>query len=184
MRMVNEVMTRLLYVTPNRKLLYVTNIIGYSGKPNHNLEHLACFFPGLLALGVHTLPDAVFTEAHVNFTKVQAERLSGYNLKNLHLWAAIGLGETCWRLYADQPTGLSPEFVWMVPPATRTTSTGLWIDALDSWNATVNGSPPPGADEKTSVAPEDRDYRFTRTDYLLRPEVCQRVSDHASTYSL
>ncbi|KAG5223216.1 glycoside hydrolase family protein [Salix suchowensis] len=48
------IINRLLYLSPTRKQLYVTDTS--RGTPTHNLEHLACFLPGLLALGAHTLP--------------------------------------------------------------------------------------------------------------------------------
>lgn len=49
------------------------------------MEHLSCFLPGLFALGVHVLGEELS----------EAER-------ELHLWAARGLGQTCWIMYADQ----------------------------------------------------------------------------------
>lgn len=184
MQMVNEVLMKMLYLSPNRGLLYITDIFSYSGKPSHNLEHLSCFFPGLLALGVNTLPDEVFANAHALFTATQAKRLSGYNMKDLHMWAAIGLGETCWRMYADNPTGLSPEIIRMPAPMTHPDpkspipDSGLWLDALDLWTSSKTGATPPGLDDKTlqnATDPTEKDYRIIRGDYLLRPEVCHHL---------
>lgn len=52
-------------------MLYVTDIS--FGEPTYKFEHLSCFLPGLLALGVHTL------------------ELSPRDLER-HSWAAEGLG--------------------------------------------------------------------------------------------
>ena len=51
------------------------------------MEHLACFASGMLALGA--LRDAANLGSHGAL--------------------AAELGETCWRLYADSPTGLAPD---------------------------------------------------------------------------
>ncbi|KAG6828534.1 hypothetical protein H0H93_014853, partial [Arthromyces matolae] len=45
----------LLYVSPTRDLLYVGSMNGRTF--DHGVEHLACFLPGLLALGAHTIPE-------------------------------------------------------------------------------------------------------------------------------
>lgn len=87
----NAIIENLLYLTPSRKLLYVTDM--WEDKPSHTLEHLSCFLPGLFALGVSTLP-------HDTLPKDVRER---------HLWAAEGLAETCWITYADTKTGLGPD---------------------------------------------------------------------------
>ena len=54
----NEILTQLMYVTPNREMLYVTEGNGPKHVPSHTFEHLACFFPGRLALGAHPRADA------------------------------------------------------------------------------------------------------------------------------
>ena len=45
-----------MYITPNRELVFVTDTSGSKFFPSRSFEHLACFFPGLLALGAHSLP--------------------------------------------------------------------------------------------------------------------------------
>jgi hypothetical protein len=82
----NGVIEQLLYLSPQRKLLYVTD--SDEGKPSGTFEHLSCFFGGLLALGVATIPD----------------------LPPTHAWAAEGLTHSCWITYADQPSGLGRKF--------------------------------------------------------------------------
>ncbi|KAF8527047.1 glycoside hydrolase [Gautieria morchelliformis] len=56
--------------------------------PGRKFEHLSCFFPGLQMI-YHTF-------------KQQRE---------LHMWAAEGLADTCWVMFADRPSGLGPEIV-------------------------------------------------------------------------
>jgi len=59
--------------------------------PVHKMDHLACFIPGMLALGAR-----------------------GDNAVR-YLTLAQQLMYTCVRMYFDQPTGLAPEFVWFRP---------------------------------------------------------------------
>ncbi|TDL23978.1 seven-hairpin glycosidase [Rickenella mellea] len=94
----NLIIENLLYLSPKRNLLYVTDVwMNPTGPyaPSRKFEHLSCFLPGLLALGAYTLPDHALPPS-------QRER---------HWWAAKGLTRTCWLMYHDQPTGLGPEEV-------------------------------------------------------------------------
>jgi mannosyl-oligosaccharide alpha-1,2-mannosidase len=59
MKAVQGILENLLYISPTRNLLYITDTIGLI--PTRKFEHLSCFFPGLLALGVETLPDSIMT---------------------------------------------------------------------------------------------------------------------------
>lgn len=69
------------------ELLYVAD---YNGRAyNHKMDHLVCFVGAMLALGAR--------DGHPNDEQ--------------HLAVAEGLTETCYQMYARQPTGLSPEFV-------------------------------------------------------------------------
>lgn len=143
LRFTSYVINNLLFLTPERQLLYVTDatIRKYRIAPTHTFEHLACFFPGLLALGVHLLPlnhlDALGIDATTLVDDLlPADRrayadLAEFNLADLHLWAAEGLAQTCYLTYADQPTGLGPEIVRMdVDPKEG----GIrWMDAMRAW---------------------------------------------------
>lgn len=53
----------------------------------HKMDHLVCFVPAMLALGIHM--GAVTTDKAGQYMQL-AEQLT----------------ETCWQLYASQPTGL------------------------------------------------------------------------------
>ena len=178
----NEVLTRLMYVTPNRGLLYVTDTNGADFRPSHAVEHLACFFPGLLALGAHTLPLnlSIIDEQKLNPEAQRAYRLlSQYDLRALHMKAAEGLATTCWLMYADMASGFGPENAMMDHQSRP------WIDLLEEWREGGMLGPMPGLNEKKPIpftrSPRDRavykpwDYAITRPDYLLRPEVSAAV---------
>lgn len=115
--------------------------------PTHNFEHLSCFLPGLLALGVHLLPLNSLGDLGINVTALAdglspADRdayatLAEFNLADLHLWAAQGIAQTCYLTYADQPTGLGPEAMWMdVDPQVGGTR---WMDAMRAWKKEQGG---------------------------------------------
>ncbi|OSD04709.1 glycoside hydrolase family 47 protein [Trametes coccinea BRFM310] len=156
LRDANAIIKNLLYVSQNRKLLYVTDISNNS--PSHTFEHLSCFLPGLLALGAHTLP------------------LSPRD-KQLHEWAARGLAYTCWITYADHATGLGPDEMSMKRMPTDSTHPhgGRWFDMLEEWEAAGSpGGVPPGLAEVPPVrTAADRDYTAMKTSYLLRPETVE-----------
>lgn len=184
---VNGVINNLLYITPNRHLLYVTDT--ESGITTHKLEHLSCFFPGLLALGLLTLSPADSS----SYTPDQ---------KQLHQWAAEGLAETCWLMYHDQKSGLGPDEVRMedysdymraqgnnyrnnpghgtnVGPAAELEKEGLWINQLQKWKkggkegGVPPGVPAPGQGFEREEESQKRDYRSMKGEYLLRPETIE-----------
>ncbi|KAG7093958.1 hypothetical protein E1B28_007591 [Marasmius oreades] len=190
-RMTTHLITNLLYLSPSRHLLYVTD--SSHGQPTHTFEHLSCFLPGLLVLGVHTLPldnlpslgidlndlaaGGLFNEASQEY-----RLLKTYNLKELHMWAAEGLAQTCWLSYADQPTGLGPDEMIF-----RTTSRHAypWMDAIEHWRKSGSRGAPPGIGDKRAVAltreqrlkgdARTRDYVLKKSGYLLRPETIESL---------
>lgn len=177
MRSMSHVLTKLLYLSPERSLLYVTDT-QHQGQPTHVFEHLSCFLPGLLALGVHSLPSSAFTNITDSLTSTYP-LLSSYNLSDLHMWAATGLADTCWLMYADQPTGLGPEEVLMRTPESPrehprafNDSNGLWLDAMERWRLSGQDGSPPGIQQKKPEPDSTRkDYEVRKAGYLLRPEV-------------
>lgn len=172
------VIDNLLYLSPNRQLLYVTDVNG-RGDPSGKFEHLSCFLPGLLALGAKTLPSSVMSPAH----------------RELHMWAAEGLGHSCWLMYAERPSGLGPESVWvkqwflqeqelqgkqnrsaLIREAKKR---GRWMTHVDEWNSMDRpGGKPPGLSDPTVMETTgvDLDYYIGQDTYLLRPEVCLSLS--------
>jgi len=210
-RTTTHIITDLLYLTPHRRLLYVTDTIhptteGYA-HTSHTFEHLSCFLPGLLALGAYTLPLDDLHSVGINFQSLAEgdqygfagrnhRRVSKWNLKQLHMWAAEGLAQTCWLSYADQPTGLGPdemqiqgqiksvwndkEELWIFEDI------GLhWLDAMEKWKQTGGRSSPPGVGNKSPVHTSHletatqhgrkRDYLASKPAYLLRPETVESL---------
>jgi mannosyl-oligosaccharide alpha-1,2-mannosidase len=106
----------MLFISPERNLTYLTDIRG--GIPNHRLEHLSCFFPGLLSLGIETL-----TAESTHPDSRHPVELP-FVMKDLHFLAAEGLAETCYLMYADNPTGLSNEEIYFVSPLLASLSLG------------------------------------------------------------
>ena len=154
LKSIKGIIENLLYLSPNRHLLYATDT--NRGVPTRNLEHLSCFLPGVLVLGTHTL-DMSLSD------------------RELHEWAARGLAYTCYLTYADQPSGLGPDI--MVMDAWSGEGTGRWIDHVNDWiEAGRPGDVPPGLHEPPPVKDgSGKDYRISRGDYLLRPEVSKGI---------
>ncbi|KAG6833227.1 hypothetical protein H0H87_009848 [Tephrocybe sp. NHM501043] len=213
LRATTHIITKLMYLSPTRHLLYVTDEVmdkrTGSTDPTHIFEHLSCFLPGLLALGAHTLPlddlesigirqDDIDADGSFGDAKANHQRLAGYNLKKLHLWAAEGLAQTCYLTYADQPTGLGADEMifktstmktsWdSVSSQWRTRVQGdLWMDAMSRWKSSGSRGVPPGLEDKapivyeksrqaTNVRLRDRDYTLKKSAYLLRPETVESL---------
>lgn len=194
LRFTTHVINNLLYVSSQRKLLYVTDVTTYGNNTatSHSFEHLSCFFPGLLALGAHFLPLNNLEAIGINITQLGDdlppkyrrgyEALAGFDLADLHMWAAEGIAQTCYLSYADQPSGLGPDTIAMrigKPGEIR------WMDAMQRWKASGQlGSPPGVGDKRPWVANPKaktfkqkqtdtitRDYSIRNTAYYLRPEV-------------
>ncbi|KAI0083755.1 mannosidase [Irpex rosettiformis] len=168
---VNTVLSSLLYVSPRRGLLYVTDAAPINNA-THQFEHLSCFFPGLLALGVHTLPDAAFDNesSPKAVSGNDADELKYYDWKELHLLAAQGLAESCYQMYEDEPTGLGPDVVLF-------DGGELWIRELKKWRQGGMEGTPPGihAKKMTEVRHGVDDYGLLSQRYLLRPETVESM---------
>ncbi|KAI0825538.1 seven-hairpin glycosidase [Irpex lacteus] len=171
---INRVLTTLLYVSPNRGLLYVTDAtradMTGGPMPTHKFEHLSCFLPGLIALGVHTLPDNAFDNTRPMGLTIQDEdEVLKYNWKELHMIAARGLGEACIQMYEDQPTGLGPEEVQFHGDGE------LWIRRMREWRVGGKKGSPPGIGAKGRIDGKREDYILRKWGYLLRPETLESV---------
>ncbi|XP_015281993.1 PREDICTED: endoplasmic reticulum mannosyl-oligosaccharide 1,2-alpha-mannosidase [Gekko japonicus] len=82
---IEGVKTHLLRKSQPKRLTFVGELA--HGRFSAKMDHLVCFLPGALALGVHN------------------------GLPSDHLDLAIELAETCYQMYAQVETGLSPEIV-------------------------------------------------------------------------
>ncbi|KAI0688251.1 glycoside hydrolase family 47 protein [Cytidiella melzeri] len=148
LRSADAIIENMLYVSPSRRLLYVTDIFRPSLQPVHDFQHLSCFLSGLFALGASTIPD----------------------IDPRHAWAAEGLGHTCWITYADTATGLGPEQIAFPENGTR------WVDELKRWEDLGRLGTVPGTNETTPAMPgEDLEYRVMDARYLLRPETIESI---------
>lgn len=212
--MTTHTIANLLYVSPERDLLYVTDTDTTDFVPSHRFEHLSCFFrkitsyllptflhsavAGLLALGAHTLNFSDISLAPLAQYLPERFRatytiLSNYSLRDVHMWAAEGLAQTCWLLYADARTGLAPDEVQFRTSAADHTShanvsgnDNSWLAALELWRAAGSHDAPPGVRDVQPVAYTDkgRDYDVKKAEYLLRPEVSSPlISSHVSGLS-
>ncbi|KAI5121758.1 hypothetical protein M0805_009571 [Coniferiporia weirii] len=183
----NGAISNLLYISPNRKILYVTDVFTRQPpelpEPSRKFEHLSCFLPGLLALGAHTLAGDMPED-----------------VRAMHVWAAEGLAYSCWLMYADQETGLAPEEVlfermdrgrlrpggeWVPMTAgMQLRQDELWVDAVKRWKAGGAQGKPPGVPigQKGGVAQpmpgsssDRKDYFALKRKYLLRPETIESL---------
>ncbi|CCO31298.1 mannosyl-oligosaccharide alpha-1,2-mannosidase [Rhizoctonia solani AG-1 IB] len=155
----DSIISHMLYISPNRKLLYVTDISGTMHTPTGKLEHLSCFLPGLFALGADQLTEKE------GMTKQRKER---------YMWAAIGLTNTCIGVYEDMQTGkcVGAELVQFQ------TQNPKWIDELTKWESTRKpGDLPPGVTTKWTRLESDgqRDYYVSDARWLSRPETLESV---------
>lgn len=185
----NGAIENLLYLSPSRQILYVTDVRADNDasngvEPSRVFEHLSCFFPGLLALGAHMLADELPSETRA-----------------LHAWAAEGLAYSCYLMYADSSIGLAPEEAvferrdrgqlrpggeWIPLPTDKGFPSlrrdERWIDAVRKWQAQGAKGSPPGvplhgtsegvARPKPGSSQDSKDYFALKSTYLLRPEVC------------
>lgn len=168
----NGIISNLLYLSPQRNLLYATDLPSTISRPSGKHEHLVCFLAGLFALGTATIPSSLMDD----------------RTRERHQWAAQGLAHTCWIAYADSKTGLGPECVafgiWGTAGGGR-----RWIEAVEEWEgdrdamkarATLDGklfneetwSAPPGVKDAAPVRQDESTEYFVRDGrYMLRPEV-------------
>lgn len=114
-RAIDGMVAKLLKRSNTSNMWFLTDLIS-EDRPKLKMDHLACFVPGMLALGAYhscvewsvccclyillifmcvLLRDGTILEAH----------------KWEHLTFAKALMYTCFQMYDSFPTGLSPEFV-------------------------------------------------------------------------
>ncbi|KDQ51033.1 glycoside hydrolase family 47 protein [Jaapia argillacea MUCL 33604] len=170
LRTTTRIITSLLYLSPTRHLLYVTDasVSPTTTSPSHVFEHLSCFLPGLFTLGASLLPLDNLEELGVNWDDIidgagagsgrgasgkgeygltreeraRWRKVGRYNLKELHMWVAEGLGESCYLMYADQKSGLGPdEVVFNSNYKTSTGSTHTGGNRVDGSRQGSKGRP-------------------------------------------
>ncbi|PVG00778.1 seven-hairpin glycosidase [Serendipita vermifera] len=161
-RAVFGAITQLVFLSPRRHLLYITDI--RKGLIEGTFQHLSCFFPGLLALGVSAIP---------NWS--QKER-------QLHEMVAHGLAESCWLMYKDMKSGLGPDQALFEPFSPNDVHESKFVVHYDKW--VKNGGPsegPLGLDRIPDPVDVDlpgfrhRDYMLADARYKLRPETIETI---------
>ncbi|KAL4066003.1 glycoside hydrolase family 47 protein [Scleroderma yunnanense] len=196
-KMTTYVINNLLFISPQRHLVYVTDMVTYKfddTRVSHKFEHLSCFFPGLLALGAKRLPLDKLESLGINMAELAKdllpkdrqgyEALAEFNLADLHIWVAKAIAQTCYITYADQPTGLGPDTISILSGKNGVTR---WMDALQEWNRLGRPGSPPGVGDIPSwsgttdattandenLAVIQRDYGIDSAVHYLRPEAVE-----------
>ncbi|TFK74962.1 glycoside hydrolase family 47 protein [Pluteus cervinus] len=188
------IITHLLFISPKRHLLYVTDTIGSTykeaGTSMHTFEHLSCFLPGLLALGAHLLPLDNLASLGVDILNLRGRdgayghaskgyrQLASWNLKKVHLWAAEGLAQTCYLTYADQASGLGADEMvfgkWSGSKAQAKDhsydESYSWIRAMETWRQSGSRGPPPGVGDKAPIVHTEAEAMsgWTKRDYVMK----------------
>ncbi|KAK2731141.1 mannosyl-oligosaccharide alpha-1,2-mannosidase [Onygenales sp. PD_40] len=89
--------------TKHSKLQFIAELPnGIGGKLSPKMDHLVCFLPGTIALGVTN-----------GLTVSEAKRLHGWSEeKEKQMTLAKDIMKTCWGMYKVTETGLAPEIAW------------------------------------------------------------------------
>jgi len=100
-------MERRLIRNSSNGLTYIGEEV--NGQLQHKMDHLACFTGGMLVYGARLLPAE---EAGKNWESI-----------------AAGLTETCYQMYARQPSHLAPECITVRPVAPVGRDMDIWNNA-------------------------------------------------------
>ena len=109
-------------VARTKGLLYVAERQGgVFGEVTHKQDHLACFLPGLLALGHGEGLGRRWGGGDAAREAAAARALNrlGLDANATHLDVARELARTCVQTYARMPTGLAPEIAHFLVPGVR-----------------------------------------------------------------
>jgi len=164
----NGVINHLIFVSPKRGLLFVTDVRGTL--PTGKQEHLSCFLPGLLAMGANVLTREELPDRD----------------RTLHQWAAEGLAYTCYLLYSENPSGLAPEEVtfYLIGADGKHVfwDDMKWVNHIQKWVDEGGVGKPPGVGNLAKpmkltgmVDMTAADYLDYNSNYYLRPETIESV---------
>ncbi|PVG03578.1 seven-hairpin glycosidase [Serendipita vermifera] len=185
MKAMDGIIEHLLYLSPDRNLLYVTDL-GTWGTPSGNMEHLSCYLPGVFALGAKLLdPDYPWPDNSSSRIRARAPTPSK-SLKaklDLHMRIAKGLAYTCWVMYNDMPSGIGPETVHFqygtVPKGTLTRDNYnhlRWAPKLEAWERGGRDGPLIGTEDwLPSLASDTQEWIIRDARYMLRPEAVEAM---------
>ncbi|KAJ7700664.1 glycoside hydrolase family 47 protein [Mycena olivaceomarginata] len=174
-RSANAIIENLLYVAPRRQLLT-------SRASSRRLR----------ARGARARAAPVSASAHEGHAAPGPALGLSDRDRTMHRWAAHGLAHTCWALYADTASGLSPDKVavapWGVP------ARGRWAERVREWEGAQRTALGPGGKgdwgwgrggrrgrcrlgwgpgARGAGAGEGEGYKATKDAYLLRPETVE-----------
>ncbi|KAH8698769.1 glycoside hydrolase [Talaromyces proteolyticus] len=93
----------LITSTKHSKLQFVAELpTGIGSKLSPKMDHLVCFLPGSIALGVTG-----------GLAIAEARKIHGWSeRKEKQMKLAQELKKTCWGMYKVTETGLTPEIAW------------------------------------------------------------------------
>ncbi|KAF2807610.1 mannosyl-oligosaccharide 1,2-alpha-mannosidase [Mytilinidion resinicola] len=144
----------LIIPTKHAKLNIVAELpSGIGGALSPKMDHLVCFLPGSIALGVTD-----------GLTEAEARRLPSWSAeKAQQMKLARELTKTCWGMYKVTETGIAPEIVWF-----RTDEASL---------QSRSNKPPSLARSSNSEAiwKEDYDIKPLDAHNLQRPETVESL---------
>jgi mannosyl-oligosaccharide alpha-1,2-mannosidase len=116
------------YSEPSQFTVLAERPDGLHGKLSAKMDHLVCFMPGAIALGV--------TEG---LTEAEAKRLPTWSKKKEEeMKLARELTHTCWGMYKVMATGLAPEIAYFnvhdpPPPESASHKTPATFDEDGEW---------------------------------------------------
>lgn len=107
---VRGIQTHLARRTSKSNLLFIGELKGSAKEFVPKMDHLVCYLPGTLALGVHN------------------------GLPNEHMQLAEELMETCYRTYSDRPTFLAPEITFFNIQGVGSPNADMYVKSNDAHN--------------------------------------------------
>lgn len=107
---VRGIQTHLARRTSKSNLLFIGELKGSAKEFVPKMDHLVCYLPGTLALGVHN------------------------GLPNEHMRLAEELMETCYRTYSDRPTFLAPEITFFNIQGVGSPNADMYVKSNDAHN--------------------------------------------------
>ncbi|XP_076662021.1 alpha-Mannosidase class I b [Halictus rubicundus] len=97
--------------TASKKFVFIAELVGATKEIKPKMDHLTCYLPGTLALGVH------------------------HGLPSEHMDLANELVKTCYQTYAIQPTFLAPEITYFnIQNAEEKKSMDMYVKIHDAHN--------------------------------------------------
>ncbi|XP_046666805.1 endoplasmic reticulum mannosyl-oligosaccharide 1,2-alpha-mannosidase-like isoform X3 [Homalodisca vitripennis] len=111
LKAIEGIKKKLVKRTPKKDLVFIGELRGNGREFVPKMDHLVCFAPGMLALGVH------------------------HGMPEDHMKLAVDLMETCYRTYAERPTFLAPEITFFnYKPSLDDSQPDMYVKTNDAHN--------------------------------------------------